>query len=129
MRILLYLFLAGSLLVACQENFDQRLQREAREFTSNNCPQELEPDSRLDSITYDAVTRTLTSWYSLSPDNETAVKDNAPLLRRKLLDQLIADVNYKAVKDKSVIFRYVYRSQVSSTIIYDTQLKANEYKQ
>lgn len=127
MRIILPLALTSGILVACQESFDQRLQREAREFTQNNCPQEPEPGSRLDSTTYDPQSRTFTSWYSLSAENEEVVKANGPLLRRKLLEELIADVNYKAVKDEKVTFRYVYRSQARTSLIYETRLTASDY--
>ena len=41
-----------SVLTSCHENFDKRLEREAREFTENRCPQEPEPGTRLDSTTY-----------------------------------------------------------------------------
>ena len=39
-------------LAGCQERFDERLQREAREFTEKHCPQEREPGTVLDSTTY-----------------------------------------------------------------------------
>ena len=36
-------------LAGCQERFDERLQREAREFTAKHCPQEREPGTVLNS--------------------------------------------------------------------------------
>ena len=49
------------LIVSCQENFDQRLKREAQSYTQNNCPQEVEAGLWLDSLSYDIPSRTYTS--------------------------------------------------------------------
>jgi len=123
----LIVFLTLPMLLSCHESFDRRLQREAREFTESKCPMEPEPGTLLDSTVYDPQSRVYTRWFSLSPQNEAAVLANSPLLRRNLLRQLAGDVDFKAVKDKEVTFRYVYRSQSTGKIIYDTSIKAEEY--
>ena len=51
-------------LAGCQERFDERLQREAREFTAKHCPQEREPGTVLDSTTYSPARRTYSLWYT-----------------------------------------------------------------
>lgn len=127
MRFCPILILSTFALAACQESFDKRLQREAREFTANHCPQEPEPGSRLDSTTYDPADRTYTSWYSLNANNELVLSSNTPLLRHRLLKQLAADVNHKALKDEQVNFRFVYRSQATGNVIYETRIEAGEY--
>ena len=114
-------------LTACQENFDQRLQREAKEFTETHCPQEPEPGTRLDSTTYSPATRTYTLWYTLSAENEQTTRENASLLHRLLVRELTADVNYKSVKDQRVTFRYVYHSLQSGGVVYETLVTAEEY--
>lgn len=128
MRKIWTMVLALPMFFSCQENFDQRLQREAREFTENKCPMEPEPGTQLDSTTYDPQSHVYTRWFSLSPQNEEAVRANAPLLRRSLVHQLMGDVDFKAVKDKGVTFRYVYRSQTTGALVYDTNIKAEEYR-
>lgn len=55
---------------SCQMNFDERLQHEAEEFTKNNCPQEPEAGTRLDSVAYSPQSKTYTLYYSLSAANE-----------------------------------------------------------
>lgn len=129
MRLTIFIIpVLTSFFLSCQENFDKRLQREAHEFTENHCPQEPEPGSRLDSTTYNPQTHTYALWYSLSLENENALRGNTPLLRRQLIQQLREDVNYKAVKEHGVTFRYIYRSQQTGSLLYDTQIEADEYK-
>ena len=115
-------------LTACQENFDKRLQREAREFTENHCPQEPEPGTRLDSTSYEPDGRVYTLWYSLAAENEAAIRQQKELMHRLLLHELVADVNYINLKKEGVTFRYVYRSQQNGAPVYDTQIKPQEYR-
>lgn len=112
---------------SCFESFDKRLQREARAFTENHCPQVPEPGTLLDSTTYDITSRTYTLWYSLSTANAEVYTANIPLLHQALLERLLDDVNYKSLKDHNVIFRYVYTSQQNRKVIYQTQIGPNEY--
>ena len=116
-------FLAG-----CQESFDHRLQREAKEFTERHCPMEPEPGTRLDSTTYSPQTQTYTSWFTLSNANEQALFGREVMLRQRLKEQLRTNVDYKALKDKGIHFRYVYRSSASGRTLYETTLAAKEYQ-
>lgn len=116
-------------LTACQESFDKRLQRETRDFTENHCPQEPEPGTQLDSTTYAPNERVYTLWYSLAPENETAIRERTELLHQLLLHELVADVNYINLKNEGITFRYVYRSQQTGALIYETQIKAKEYRE
>ena len=117
-----------SVLTSCHENFDKRLEREAREFTENRCPQEPEPETRLDSTTYHPEQHVYTLWYSLAAANEAAMREQTALMHRLLVRELVGDVNYKMLKDEGITFRYVYRSQATGAVVYDTQVKAEEYR-
>lgn len=128
-RYFLGFILLSSIFTSCQESFDERLCREAKEFTKNHCPQEPEKGTRLDSTTYNIQSRTYTQWYSLETLNEQILSNNMPLLKQALLKRLIADVNYKALKDEDITFRYVYYSQNNGRIVYQTSITAKEYKQ
>ena len=116
-------------LTACQESFDKRLQREARDFTENHCPQEPEPDTQLDSTTYAPNERVYILWFSLVPENETAIRERTELLHQLLLHELVADVNYINLKNEGITFRYVYHSQQTGALIYETLIKAKEYRE
>lgn len=123
---LFLLILTG--LVACQESFDKRLQREAHDYTEQNCPLQVEPGNRLDSTSYSPANQTYTSWFTLDANYERALRDNEPLLRERLLNELTGDVNYKSLKDHGVTFRYVYRSAATGRTVYDTSFEAHEYR-
>lgn len=110
---------------ACHEDFDSRLQRESIEYTKNNCPETVEPGTVLDSVTYSPKQRTYTLWYRLTAENSQILQDNTPLLHQTLLQKLVNDVNYKALKDEGINFSYVYRT--NRTIIYQTIITKNEY--
>lgn len=127
-KVGLHLFITTIIFVGCQGNFDRKLQREAAEITRNQCPQEPEPGTRMDSVSYDPQARVLSFYYSLSPENEQVFRENAPLLHATLVERLMNDVDYKSVKDEGVTFRYHYRSQQNYQIVYETTITAAEYK-
>lgn len=43
-----------ALVCGCKETMDQKLEREAGEFTTKNCPHDIDPYTTLDSATYRA---------------------------------------------------------------------------
>jgi hypothetical protein len=47
------LLLLPTILISCKDGFDKELEREAKEFTTNRCPIEVESGTTLDSLTYD----------------------------------------------------------------------------
>lgn len=127
MRLLALCSIAILLQTACQENFDNRLQRETREFTKNHCPQEIEPGCILDSISYDCTNRTYTWWYQLSDTGVWVFQQNASLLHHRLKENLQNDTELKALKSKGINFRYVYRSSCQGNIVYETTIQVDEY--
>ena len=60
------LLLLPTILISCKDGFDKDLEREAKEFTTNRCPIEVESGTTLDSLTYDPNRRIYTSYYSLT---------------------------------------------------------------
>ena len=117
------------LMVGCQENFDQRLLREAREYTANHCPMEMEQGTRLDSLTYDVKKRDYTFWYTLSALNEEHFNENSYMVRQMLVDRVQTDDKAKTIREHEVNFRFVYRSeQHKDSVIYDTVVTPSEYR-
>lgn len=127
-KLILSVLVSAFLLCSCQENFEKSLQREAREFTEKQCPQEVEEGTMLDSLVYLPTSHTLTHYYSVNPANEKILKDKTPLLHHMLVQRTANDIVYKSVKDKGVTFKYVYYSESKKTIVYETQVEAHEYK-
>lgn len=121
------LIISAFTISSCQKSFDERLQHEADAFTRNNCPQEPEAGTRLDSVAYSPKLKTYTMYYSLSSTNEALYREQTALLHYMLRQRLIDNTDYKEVKDHRVTFAYVYRSQTTGTVVYETQIKAEEY--
>lgn len=126
--IVFFLIFSAFTTSSCQQNFDERMQHEAEEFTKSNCPQEPEAGTRLDSVAYSPKLKTYTMYYSLSATNEALYREQSALLHYMLRQRLIDNTDYKEVKDHRVTFAYVYRSQTTGTVVYETQIKAEEYK-
>lgn len=122
-----FLLIFNVFTTSCQSDFDKRLQQEALNFTANNCPQEPEPGTRLDSLTYHPKTRIYTLHYSVSKNNETILREQTPLLHHILRKRLIDDVSYKDIKEHGVTFVYEYRSQQTGSIFYKTEIRKEEY--
>ena len=117
------------LVVGCQEDFDQRLLRETREYTAHHCPLEMEEGTRLDSLTYDIQKRDYTFWYTLSPLNEEHFYENASMVRPMLVDRVQTDDKAKTIREHEVNFRFVYRSEAhKDSVIYDTRVTPSEYR-
>ena len=49
-------------------------------------------------------------------------------MRLLLVKELREDVNYKALKDEGVVFHYVYRSQQSGNVLFETRITKEEYR-
>ncbi len=127
-KAILPTLLAALLCAACQESFDKRLQREAREYTERHCPAEPEPGTRLDSVTYTPFTKEYALCYTLSPENERTVRENSALMRHSLRESLASNVEYKELKKRGVTFRFVYRSAATGRTVYDTSLTRADYR-
>lgn len=131
MRPKLHLFLFIAIIISvigCREDFDHRLEREARQYTANNCPNEPEKGTRLDSTSYTISTRTYTLWYSLSEMNEQVFVQQRPLLHHLLVSRLKADPAYKRLKEEKVNFSFIYRSLKRGNVVYATLVKPEEYR-
>ena len=108
------ILLAGIiLLTACHESLEERAAREAKEFTQKNCPTPVRDNTRTDSLTYDADTRTISYWYTLCgpADNAEIIKEKKATLTNTLLEGVKGSMQLKAYKDEGFNIRYVYHSE------------------
>lgn len=100
------------LLVSCQEKLAQRFEREAREYTETNCPQQMDAVTCLDSMVYvpDEQGGELIQYYSLQLTSEQ---------RTEMMNKLgeINDVNLRLVRN-SIPFTKYREAGVSFTFIY-----------
>lgn len=113
--IILSLFVL--LLMSCQEKRAQRFEREAREFTETNCPQQMDAMTCLDSMVFVPDDRggELIQYYSLQLTAEQ---------RTEMMNKLgeISDVNLRSIRNSVFLTKY-REAGVSFTYIYhDTNL-------
>lgn len=121
------LFLLPIILISCKDSIDKELEKEAKEFTTNRCPIEVESGTTHDSLTYDISKRIYVSFYSLDRTNEVFYGSNAPLLHQMLLQRLRESVDYKDLKVEKVTLGFIYRSKINGHIVYHTEIEPAEY--
>lgn len=122
------LLLLPTILISCKDGFDKDLEREAKEFTTNRCPIEVESGTTLDSLTYDPNRRIYTSYYSLNGTNEPFYSSNASLLHQMLLQRLKSSADYKDIKAAKVTFGFIYISKTDGHTVYHTEIGPAEYE-
>lgn len=120
-------------LSACQENFDKRLEREARDYTLKHCPLNIEEGNVLDSTTYDLTTRTYHRWFTLSgpldnPDAVAAMQNYPEELKRQLILELKNAPDWKECKEQGINFAYTYRSTRTGRVLFKVNLSKNDYQ-
>lgn len=111
MKNIMFLFVAATLLTACQESLEERAAREARELTEDKCPMPIGNNMMLDSVVFDIPTLTQSQYFRFTGDNDNdsvvfALQDAKSLL----VSELKSMPSYKPLMNKGVSFRYVYRS-------------------
>lgn len=128
----LCLLLYALVFAACQESFDERCAREAREYTAKRCPQEQGEGCVLDSTAYDISTRTYRYYYTLSGVlddvrmRQQMVRSNGEL-RDELLRALRNSIALKECKEQGINFNYVYTSQSTRQRIIDVSFSKEDY--
>ena len=131
-RYLFISFLSVFTLIACKhETFTDRCEREAREYTTKQCPLILQEGLTMDSMTFRKAENKFIYYYTLSGklDNPGYVQNNATNIRKQLLDALTNSVEMKRYKDENMAFEYIYMSQSEKKGILDFTFTKEEYRQ
>ena len=101
------------LLTACQESLEERAAREALEVTEAKCPMPIGNNMYMDSVVFNIPTLTQTQYFRFigDTDNDSVVTtlENTNV-KETLVQELKNTPNYKALMQRGVSFRYVYRS-------------------
>lgn len=114
-----------------KESFDERMQREVKDFTEKQCPKEMDPYTVMDSMTYDMVSKTLTYNYTVNGDLDVdSLYDTEfdDLFSKKLFDNVKSSIQLKPYKEKGVSFRYVYCSRKSGKVLLDYTFTKEDYQ-
>ena len=126
----IYLFLVFvSLLAACQESLEERAAREARVVTETKCPMPVGDNMFLDSVVFDIPTLTQTQFFRIygELDNDSVLGSFD--IYTILLSELKNSPSYKALIDRGIDFRYIYRSTANpDVVLLDLTLTPEDYK-
>lgn len=132
MKKVLLMASAVILLASCQESLEERAAREAREVTEAKCPMPIGNNMYLDSIVFDIPSITQTQYFRFTGDSDNdsvvTVLNNSDV-KGTLVRELKNTANYKALLNRGVNFRYVYRSSKKPEKIYlDVTLHKEDYQ-
>lgn len=125
-KIILFAALALGL-SACQESLEEQAARQARKFTAEKCPMQMEMQV-MDSMVFDVPTRTLQKFYRLTgeADREDLEFDR---LRQALIDELRNEPSYRIYRERGFNFQYTYRSESNpEKVLFEAILTKNDYK-
>ena len=105
------LLLAALTMAGCQESLNEKCARECRQYTEKNCPAQIDNHTIIDSMTFEADSRTIHYFYTL-----TGVAVSVGLLSQEeahkaLKDQLRNTTTMRAYKEAGFNFAYTYHSQ------------------
>ena len=128
MKKFFYIVLSALLLTACQESFEDRCAREAKEFTLKKCPARINTTTTIDSMTFDKQTLTVCYYYTLSgnADNAMAIKQANP--RETLLNEVKNSVALKGAREHGYNIRYIYYSEANKgLVLFEATFNPNDY--
>lgn len=123
----------GTLFIASackRETKDEKFRREFQQFTQKECPKEMDPYTRMDSICYDIETRTLTEYYSVRDtlDHEDIYTEElVSNFHDEILKGLKSSIHFKQYKDEGITFRYDYRSITSGKLLLRLTYTKEDY--
>jgi PBP1b-binding outer membrane lipoprotein LpoB len=116
------------LFCSCQENIDERIAREAEEYTRRNCPNSME-NIVLDSMVYKPATRTIIYYNTLGEniDNDY-VRSQSEEMKEAVRKSVKEDLTIKYYKENEIKFRYVYRSHDGKDTVLNILVTPKDYK-
>ena len=130
MKHLLYAGVLLFSLSACHKSLEDRAAQECKEYTEKKCPTPVVNDTRMDSMVYEADTRTIHYYHSFfnEADNKEIIAAHKQELRQTLLAAVKKDMGTKIYKEAGFNFRYTYHSgKAPKTVLFDQTYKKGEY--
>ena len=119
-----------TLACGCKETKEQRLEREAREFTANNCPHDIDEYTTLDSATYEPGDTTYTYHFTIKGalDMDSLYCDEMVReLHDTYLEDLKNNIEQKELKDMGVTITRTYRSESTGKLLMTLRFTKEEY--
>lgn len=131
MKKLLFIIAVLATLASCQEKKQERFEREAREFTEKNCPQQLDAITTIDSMVYvNEGTGELRIYYTLQLNDEERelFMDKLTELGENNLKIVRNSVLFVKYKDEGIKFSYIYHDAVTGEKLVEYNFSEEEYK-
>lgn len=119
-----------ALVCGCKETMDQKLEREAREFTTKNCPHDIDPYTTLDSATYRAGEMEYTYHFTVKGalDMDSLYSDEVVReLHDSYLTELKNNIEQKDLKDLGVTITRIYKSEQTGKPLMTLRFTKEEY--
>lgn len=119
-----------TLLSACKESMDDRIQRELDHFTQTQCPKPIDQYTVMDSACYRPDSRTIEYHYTVHGDldNDTIYStDLADVFRQQLYENITTSIQLKPYKDYACSFHYFYRSQTTGKLRLEYNFTPQDY--
>lgn len=120
-----------SLFASCNhESKDEKIKRQAQEFTQSSCPKPMDKYTMLDSLVYDIEGRVMTYYYSVSgilDSNSVYSSEFLAEFHSNLLDNIQYNAGLVDLKKHAVTFRYNYASSTSSKVYMSFTIGPSTY--
>lgn len=126
-QTIILLAIAALSMSACKhESVDDRVEREAREYTEKYCPTPDNNGTRVDSMVYDRASRTLINYCTVTgaADNAKVMTENERNIADGITTEVRNDPKCKGYRNSKIAIRYILRSAANpKTIWIDTTVK------
>lgn len=120
-----------ALAAAChRETRDEALLREAKTFTQNECPKEVEPFVTMDSMTYNPAESTMTYSYTVGGElDQDELYDDAlqETFYENILRKVKNSIDMRRMKDERLTFVYRYMSRKSGREYFNVCITPEDY--
>lgn len=118
LKSLVGLFIVSSVIMSCQESIQERAEREAREFTADQCPTPFNGGYSIDSIVYNPKTNFHTTYLKIDdagiPEDTIKARLVATNAREKYRVQMMSDEGRRRYIEAGFNFAVVMRSKTNS---------------
>lgn len=118
---------AAIFMVACHESLEERAAREAKDFTTKNCPMKISDYIMNDSMTYEKDTRTIHYYYSIHGKADTTAIDKK-MAKEELTKGVKDATSIRKYKENGFNFAYTYfSSKNKGQVLLDIKVTPKDY--
>lgn len=113
------------LLMACgRQSFDEKCEREARDYTARHCPMPIEQNVMFDSMVYHRGQSVMAYCYTLSGslDQADVIRQNATVFKQKLVEAVRNSVEMKKYTQKGIRIDYLYHSASTGKLLLKVEV-------